>query len=617
MNGSRKTIVLAPLDPVHDVGLRLIARGLEEHGYETVCLPPDTSVEEVIDAAATLEPEAVMVGRTISYQVAEIMARLADLMDAAGLRRTCKVVLGGMAIKPELVAELGFDAGFGPGTRVEEVVAFLQGREASGATSARTAKQKLDVTLKHTYGYRDAEIGALLDSIATAALEWAATRSSPGLERARLRREMLTLTGGGDPGTELDPAARASLAQVRHEYLSRCDDATVAHYRDGTPPRAVRFLSPEEIDGITAYAARYAGPGVRTQHAPGQPLVFVQYGTGCPLMDIAHIKICEAWGADGLHHFDPTWSANSEGLPEGYLSHQDSGTVYTPEIVGLIKRCLSPSTVWTLRSHRGLNTPEVVVLAGLLGADGVRMNPVYGCLSGGTEPERMVVDGIAAMRYAAEFGLPFDVPVGHELSGVPTEKTLASLLISAALGIKVGARPILNPLFCYSPSVILSGQMEENYVDFNVARVEALRRVLDAPVRAGEPVAFMTHTGERTQSAVTTTLHAALAMSLEVDAVTIASTDEAYAGGPITAPSRTDTLIAIKEAFRFFGGTKIVPTAQAEIWTERLVEGIAETLAAVERRGDLVAALYEGLLGGREDGASPGRFGKGTVTEIG
>lgn len=615
MKGNGKKILLAPLDPVHDVGLRLIARGLEEHGYETVCLPPDTSVEEVIGFADAHKPDAVLVGRTISYQVTEIMARLADLMDAAGLREKGKVALGGMAVKPELVAELGFDAAFGPGTRVEEVIAFLEDRESSTRTSAHSTKQKVDVTEKYTYGYRNREIGALLDTIADAALEWSAARSSPGLERARLRRQMLEIQGEAQ-AADVSAVARASIEALRSEYVAHCDNATAAFYRDGTPPRAVRLPAQDEIDGIIAYAARYSGSGLRTQHTPGQPMVFVQYGTGCPLMDIAHIKTCEAWGADGLHHFDPTWSANSEGLLEGYLSHQDSGTVYTPEIIRLIKRCLSSSTVWTLRSHRGLNTPEIVVLAGLLGADGVRMNPIYGCLSGGTEPERMMVDGIEAMRYAAEFGLPFDVPVGHELSGVPTEKTLASVLISAALGIKVGARPILNPLFCYSPSVILGGQMEDNYVDFNVARVGALRRILDAPIRAGEPVAFMTHTGERTQSAVTTALHAALAMSLETDAVTIASTDEAYAGGPITVPSRTDTLIAIKEAFRFFGGAKIAPTAEAEKWTDTLMEGIFETLTAVAGRGDLVAAVYEGLLGDRRDGACPGRFGKGTVTEV-
>ena len=47
---------------------------------------------------------------------------------------------------------------------------------------------------------------------------------------------------------------------------------------------------------------------------------------------------------------------------------------------------------------------------------------------------------------------------------------------------------------------------------------------------------------------------------------------------------------------------------------QREWEGILEVLKKVAARGDFVASLYEGDLGDREDGAYPGRSGKGTVT---
>ena len=45
--------------------------------------------------------------------------------------------------------------------------------------------------------------------------------------------------------------------------------------------------------------------------------------------------------------------------------------------------------------------------------------------------------------------------------------------------------------------------------------------------------------------------------TLGVDAITTASTDEAFSRGPITADGRVGSLRAIEEAFRFFGQTEV------------------------------------------------------------
>jgi len=136
---------------------------------------------------------------------------------------------------------------------------------------------------------------------------------------------------------------------------------------------------------------------------------------------------------------------------------------------------------------------------------------------------------------------------------------------------------------------------------------------VDAPVWPGEPVGFMTHSPERVQSAITTAAHAALASSSGVAAVTIASSDEAYSKGPISAPARVDSLRATRELLRFFGPADIQPTPRAEELQAQLHAGITATLNAIARRGDFVAAIYEGLLGSHEDGLYPGRTGRGSV----
>ena len=109
---AEKKVLLAPLDPVHDVGAKLIARALRERGHEVTLLQPDLSPEEVVSRARQVDPDFIMVSRTISYGTPELLARFADMCDAAGLRSSAKLVVGGMSIRKETAQERfrrGFD----------------------------------------------------------------------------------------------------------------------------------------------------------------------------------------------------------------------------------------------------------------------------------------------------------------------------------------------------------------------------------------------------------------------------------------------------------------------------------------------------------------------------
>jgi hypothetical protein len=297
------------------------------------------------------------------------------------------------------------------------------------------------------------------------------------------------------------------------------------------------------------------------------------------------------------------------------LSHEEDGSILTLENLAKIKSSLHPETFWTVRAHRGLNTPETAVMAGELGADLTKIHMVYGSLNGGTDPARLTVDGVETIKYAAEYNMPFDEPTNEELGGVPAYKSFAGLLIIAELALKLKAQPILKPLFCYSPDVMITGKMDDNYIDYNVAKIKSLRSIIDTPIWPGEPIGFMTHSEDRIQSSLTTALHAAIAISLNVDAITIASADEAYSRGSISLSSRVDTLRAVQEVFRFLGKAEIKPTRKVKEYEKEITQGIEKTLEQVAKRGSFVNSLYEGLLGSPEDGAYPGRAGKETVIE--
>lgn len=587
-------IVLVPLDPVHDVAVKMLNREFSQRGHHTILLPPDMKMEEVIEICQKEVPDYIMVSRTLGYNAAELLGRFIDLVDAAGLRKKCKVVVGGKAITKELAAELGYDAGFGERTRWEEVVAYVEGKELS-TEEERIKKIKKDITQGYTYQIKDSAFVDLLEKITDQIILWASERTSPGVERAEIREKILRGENLWD------------------DYIKLCDDLVRSYYREKTTPKHVRLITQEEIDKLNELIKKTSYAPKILRHTTEKPMVFVQYGTGCPFMDAMHIKISEAWGADGVLHFDPSWGARCEGLLEGLLAHEEDGSIITLENLKLIKSALSNSTLWCVRAHRGVNTPETVLLAHEAGADLTKINMVYGSLNGGTDPERLTVDGFYSIKLAARFNMPFDLPTNEELGGVPAPKAFAGMIVVAYLGVKLGAKPILKPLFCYSPDAIINKYMEDNYVDYNVGKILALRDIIDAPIWPGEPIGFMTHTEDRVQSAMTTALHAALGKSLELDAITVSSTDEAYARGAITTSARIDSLRAIADAFRFFGKTKIEPTKQALEYAKMIKEGIYNTLKKVAERGDFVASLYEGLFGTKEEGANPGRAGRGTV----
>lgn len=591
-------ILCIPLDPVHDVGLRMIKKSLEDKGHNTNILPPDTPMDEVVKKCIETHYDYLLISRTMGYGVAEIMAKFNDMLDAAGLSEKTKVIIGGKAVTPELAAEIGFDKGFPSNVTVEEVVAYLEGTEFN-PRKLHHKTEKADITEKYDYTFSNPIIEDLANAICDQIISWAENKTSPGIERAEIKREMIKSSNS----TEKD--------KLKEDYLKLCDPKVVDYYKNGTCYPGTRKLSDDEISALDKIPD--SGHVKNIQHTEGQPFVVIFTGSGCPVMDALHNRVAAEWGVDGVICVCPSWIARLEGLFDGYLSHEEDGTIPTLENLQLMKKYLRKSLFYQVRSHRGLNTPETALYSEIIGADFTKINPVYGSINAGTDPERLVLDAIYAIKTAARANVAFDIPANDELSGIPTFKNFAGMLITAMLAKKLGARPILKPLFCFAPYVMVNGQMDNNFIEYNAAKILALRSIMNAPIWAGEPVGFLTHEDDRVQSATTTALHAMLAASSGVDILTFASTDESYGRGPIVIASRVDTFNSLRTTFRFFGDVKISPTPKQKEYSNWLQSEIIKVLRKVQARGDFVKSIYEGDFGTREEGGNPGRAGRNTV----
>ena len=217
---SRKKVLLAPLDPVHDIGLKMIKRGLEQNGHDTILMPPDHTQEEIIKAIIDNKADVVLISRTLGYGVAEILGKFIDLAEAAGLRDRVKIGIGGMAIRPELAAELGFDAGFGPGTTVEEAVAFVEDREYIPAETG-VKQEKKDITADYKYDFNNKRIEKLLDTIVDGILDYVSDKTTTAIMRAELRRQIIEST------------SESEKDKFRREYAKLCDDVVKSFYEAG------------------------------------------------------------------------------------------------------------------------------------------------------------------------------------------------------------------------------------------------------------------------------------------------------------------------------------------------------------------------------------------------
>lgn len=86
-------------------------------------VPNETLIRKAIDMKA----DAILVSQIVTQKDAHIenLTELVELAESFGIRERMLLVVGGPRIDHKLALELGFDAGFGPGTYADHVASYV------------------------------------------------------------------------------------------------------------------------------------------------------------------------------------------------------------------------------------------------------------------------------------------------------------------------------------------------------------------------------------------------------------------------------------------------------------------------------------------------------------
>ncbi|MBX3188722.1 MAG: cobalamin-dependent protein [Labilithrix sp.] len=134
----RKIVVVGACtgSDAHTVGIDAILnykgyagdKGLESYkAFEAYNLGAQVENEQLAERALALSADAILVSQIITQRNChkENAAALIELAKRQGWRSKVIMLLGGPRIDHKLALELGFDAGFGPGTKPSDVASFL------------------------------------------------------------------------------------------------------------------------------------------------------------------------------------------------------------------------------------------------------------------------------------------------------------------------------------------------------------------------------------------------------------------------------------------------------------------------------------------------------------
>ncbi len=137
-NLNRKVLVLGAStgSDAHTVGIDAIMnmKGFAGHygleGYEMIeayNLGSQVTNEEFVKKAIELNADVLLVSQTVTQKNIHVknLTNLVELLEAEGIRDQVILICGGARISNELAKELGYDAGFGPGTYAEIVATYF------------------------------------------------------------------------------------------------------------------------------------------------------------------------------------------------------------------------------------------------------------------------------------------------------------------------------------------------------------------------------------------------------------------------------------------------------------------------------------------------------------
>jgi len=133
----RKMVVIGACieTDAHTVGIDAIMnmkgynghKGLESYAeIRAINLGAQVDSEVLVSRAIEEQADVILVSQVVTQKNIHLdnLTRLADILEAEGLRERVILVVGGPRISHELAKELGYDAGFGTGCHAENVASF-------------------------------------------------------------------------------------------------------------------------------------------------------------------------------------------------------------------------------------------------------------------------------------------------------------------------------------------------------------------------------------------------------------------------------------------------------------------------------------------------------------
>ncbi|MCF8001318.1 MAG: cobalamin-dependent protein [Halanaerobiales bacterium] len=120
----------------HTVGLDAILNmkgyageyGLERYPqFNTYNMGSQVPNEKLIEKAVEEKADAILISQVVTQKNIHVknLTEFVEILEAEGLRDQFILVLGGPRISHELALELGFDAGFGTGTKPNQVASYI------------------------------------------------------------------------------------------------------------------------------------------------------------------------------------------------------------------------------------------------------------------------------------------------------------------------------------------------------------------------------------------------------------------------------------------------------------------------------------------------------------
>lgn len=135
---NRKIVVVAACtgSDAHTVGIDAIVNmkgyageyGLERYSeIEAYNLGSQVPNADLLAKAVELNADAILVSQVVTQKNIHLenLTELVELAEAEGLRDQMLLICGGPRISHELAIELGYDAGFGPGTLPNHVASYI------------------------------------------------------------------------------------------------------------------------------------------------------------------------------------------------------------------------------------------------------------------------------------------------------------------------------------------------------------------------------------------------------------------------------------------------------------------------------------------------------------